>query len=397
MSKTLRRGTTCLFTSLFISGCAELGDQINDIVFIPNPNSDLRNEELISLELAYSDRRPVIDETPELDGFIQKSLAFAGLGDQITGLAYSQFKKSLLREAKRYTATYSASASSDQFYYWFEPELGDDNHIKVGTDPADSKQKLYKRYSDIKFSGFIMERSFKKHKNGERLAAMRVCAIALPTIDDGYFQIVPVSYEATYSKAKLIGFNVLSPLGVDLLNPWELITNPASGKGFATPPSDRNVDMSLSVAFEYLWYNDNELTATESPTSTIELSSVPITGKPMQGHFPAYAAFTAAKGGEFDLPCDKSRTTKDIADLRDRIMTDVPVDDFDRMKLAANAEMFPSAPRTLNGRKGNANFTMKLTVTEYDDYGENIMEMQEALPETKEDAVSKVESLLRQR
>ena len=119
---------------------------------------------------------------------------------------------------------------------------------------------------------------------------MTICAIALPNTTDQFFQIIPISYQMTYSKAKLIGFNMLSPFGVDILNPWEIITDPLTGKGYDKIPSDTDLDLTMAVSFEYLHYTgeNNELVTTAVSPNTFDVKSLKVTGKPYQGRFSAF-------------------------------------------------------------------------------------------------------------
>ena len=373
---------------LLCTGCSSVGNQLSDIVFMPNANSDRRDEAEISLELAFSTNAPILVDLKAMEeDFSMADLeAFApaagGALGILPGLIVSQIGASLAQEAERYTASYSAEASSDGFYHFEEPSYG---AVEIGDN-------YIRDTSDIRFAGFRFDRLINDGTVEGRIA-MSVCAIALPGRSDDFFYLFPVSYQMRYSKAKLVAFDLLSPFGVDLLNPWEIVTQTLAGDGLDLPPMDNDVDLTLAVSFEYLSYNnDNKLTSATIGPNTFDLKRVKVTGKPVSGYFPTYRKFLAAKGERFSLPCDETSDTPAIASVRDEIMK-LPLTDIDRMRLGSAAKLFPSTPRAFGGNSGNGNFMMKVEITEFDDYGGRVREVSDAFDQNEESLTKKLTDL----
>ncbi|MEE9330497.1 MAG: hypothetical protein V3V30_10200 [Parvularculaceae bacterium] len=374
------------FLGFGLIGCSSVQGQLSDIVFMPNSASDQRAEDEISLEIAFSANAPAAKIDPDVaEEMVVEAYSLSGFSGvsasaKMAEIAISQIGKTLTQEAQRYTASYSSEASSDAFYFFDNPS---------GYSQIDEATRI-RATSEIQFAGFKFTRWIKQGSKDERKRAMTICAIALPNTTDQFFQIIPISYQMTYSKAKLIGFNMLSPFGVDILNPWEIITDPLTGKGYDKIPSDTDLDLTMAVSFEYLHYtgeNDELVTTAVSP-NTFDVKGLKVTGKPYQGRFSAFNKFVAdmnkeddTGAGGYEFECNDETTPEQIADYRDKIMG-LPLDNFPRMRLGSGAKIFPSSPRVM-GDFGNGNFMIKVEVTEFDDYGKRIGEVSKAFDQNK--------------
>ncbi|HXI87367.1 MAG TPA: hypothetical protein VNH64_07910 [Parvularculaceae bacterium] len=388
-------------------GCTTINDQIGDILFIPNPNSDRRTES-VDLELAYSTNpyckwprdmyAPAAGECefelPPRDQVKDALAAMSGVpAFDAAKIAKTILKQALASEAKRYSATIAASASSGQFYHYYFPTAPS----AAGPAYRDGSMGFgaYRNETDIKLAGFLLTRRLAPQGKAREVGpiAMRICAIVLPSQTDDFVSVVPVSYAYRYSKAKLIGFNLLSPFGVDVLNPWEAVTNSFSGKGYRLPPADRDVDASMQIGFEHMFFDKGAVKLEPTNTETYKLPKVAITGKLVTRYFPNYLKFkeeilensskTRKPAFDADLPCDDTASLEAISNLRDRIMTNVPLDNFARMQLEASGNPFQSPRRAFNSStrwpRGNANFTLNVLVTETDDFGARIVEINKTL------------------
>jgi hypothetical protein len=379
----------CLLPTLaMLTGCASLGNQLSDAIFIPTPGSDKREGERVTLELAYSTRAPTdenrvrkpdtVDERYESLKSFGLSLGPAAIADTVV----ATISQTLLEESKRYEATYSSEAVSDQFYHAAKPLV---DH---------SKAREKETPTDIRFAGFKMTREVAV--SGETKAAITICGVALPGQEDAFFFLVPVSYSMNYTKAKLVGFDLTSPFGVDLLNPWEIVTDPLSGQGFNFGPKDNDVDLNLAITFEYLHFTDDSLATTKVGPYTVTSRSVSLNPQKRAGYFDGYSAFLKSQDNAFQLPCNEQTTIEDIAVLRDRIQ-DLKFDDAPRMQLAARAKLFPSPKRAFDdGKRGNGNFTMKVQATEFDSYGNRVKEVSDAFESKKESTQQKLTNFFSQ-
>ncbi len=387
---------------IFMSSCSTVGSQLSDIVFIPNGKSAKRQDADINLQIAYSDQN--IGTGQVQDGKNSFDFLSGGTASILAGLVIDQIGASLTEEARRYQATYSAQASG--FKYFFE----DDN-------------------TGIKFAGFAFNRYIPaktSKKDEEPRLALSVCAIALPNPDSSFIYIVPVSYSVNYTKAKLIGFDLLSPFGVDLLNPWEILSDPLSGEGFKGIPADNDLDIKVGVGFDFLHYDENgNVRTTSTEVKTFDIKNVQLGQSQL---FPAFKTFieeTELKNfievksestetdnstkfmnflnrdfkktesddsdtitkNTFELNCAGDSGSENVALLRDIVYYYIHNTKYDHpsvFKLFSQSKSFPIAKRAFANR-GNGNFVLKVEISEFDDYGERINEISDAF-ETKKDS-----------
>ncbi len=382
MSRTVIR-TVGAIAFVFIGGCSSVSNQLTDIVFIPNANSDKSLKERVEIELAYtrtSEERKQCAGSATAFGF-----SGGGAAGKIAEIAVEQVSKALKDEAKRYTATYSATAASDVFYHGSA-----DNDEITGEDGAVDCESTHSQRitTTMKFAGFKLTRYVKKHaKAADEIDAISICAIALPTPNDQFFYLAPVAYSMRYSKAKLIAFDMLSPFGVDILNPWEIITDPLTGAGPTLPPADNDIDVTAAVTFDYLHYDkEGKITSTKVGPQSFEVKGARVSGKTTNGYFSAYNRFRKdvlnANEGNYEFTCGTQTTGNDIATLRDQIL-DISPTNIHRLRLGSDAKLYASAPRETGDDQDNGNFMLTVAVTEFDSYGERIKEINSAFDENK--------------
>lgn len=381
MSRTVIR-TVGAIAFVLIGGCSSVSNQLTDIVFIPNANSDKSLKERVEIELAYTRTSKARQEcNPEVSSF---GIAGATGAGKIAEIAVEQVSKALKDEAKRYTATYSGTAASDVFYH------GEPDNDQT-PDPIAAKcreEKTQRIMTKMKFAGFKLTRYVKKHaKAADEIDAISICAIALPTPNDQFFYLAPVAYSMRYSKAKLIAFDMLSPFGVDILNPWEIITDPLTGAGPTLPPADNDIDVTAAVTFDYLHYDkEGKIASTKVGPQSFEVKGARVSGKPTNGYFSAYNRFRKdvlnANEGNYEFTCGTQTTGNDIATLRDRIL-DISPTNIHRLRLGSDAKLYASAPRETGNVQDNGNFMLTVEVTEFDSYGERIKEINSAFDENK--------------
>ena len=78
-----------------------------------------------------------------------------------------------------------------------------------------------------------------------------------------YYRVEQTSLHLYYAKAKVIGFDMTSPFGVDLLNPWEILTKPFNGalKGY---PMSKQIKMVVNTSVDGHWIAPNGTPTTAS-------------------------------------------------------------------------------------------------------------------------------------
>ena len=142
--------------------------------------------------------------------------------------------------------------------------------------------------------------------------------------------------------------------------------------------------MEIAIGFEYMHYLGNEVSSMSVGPQNFTLKNVPVTGDESTGYFPNYRDFVDEKGAEFELTCHAGQSTQKIAEVRDRIMA-LSLSDPARMQLMSGARNYASAPRANGPDSGNGNFTLKVSITELDDYGTRVEEISSAFDESSGD------------
>lgn len=210
-SNKTRSAVYAAILGLLSSGCSSVGEQVSDIVFVPHPSSAVVKNDSTSLSLIHEEP----PGTPAIAAPAAAALIGAGL---------NQIQKSLEAESKRYVATYSAG-----------------------------RTEIRNQFAEYPLKGLLFERHVRvnREEGQDGDLAMRFCA-AIEAIDknEKFFALRPYGIDFHNSKAKVIAFDMLSPFGFDLLNPWELITDWfGDGPKF---PADNTVDLVVKVEFQNL-------------------------------------------------------------------------------------------------------------------------------------------------
>lgn len=310
-----------LFMLFFLSACSSIGEQVSDIVFIPHSRSAEVKGEKTELEL-------FIGKIPE----DEKATAFAGFAvgaTAVLGAALDGVEKALEAESKRYLATYSSKKSA----------------IIV---PKESH--LY---------GFRFTRFINVDESGNNgTVAMRYCAIVID-LGDRFFAIKTIGKSLYYSKAKVVAFDVLSPFGFDLLNPWELVTD-----WFGEGPkfiADDDIDMTINLAMTNIVFDTKKNAAVETEIGKREIK------------FEKLAMTETEQDDECttDKFNKESVITKSIRDSKDLIK--------ELKKNGANLDSLPiflkPQPAIQNGNQIFLN--VSVNVTEMDDFGTRVKELSE--------------------
>lgn len=369
----MRSSLTLLSLSLLIPGCSSLGGQLADVFFVPNARSAKVSDETVKLEIAYSEfQRPMTEiKVGEGDGEkFTPSFVAGALAPVLAGAIVDQIGKSLATEAERYQATFSADAGGDQFY------------VKP-FDTVEAAPSAANRATDIRFAGFKLLRTAKNHD--ANVPAMTACVIALPGSVDNFFYIIPVSYELNYAKAKVVAFDLTSPFGVDILNPWEIVTDPLFNGGYELPPGDDDIDIKMSVSLENMFFDKvGKLNVTNTAAEAFDLKAAKM--RSGSQYFAAYQSFLDKLGPDrsqpYELSCDADASALQIAELRDRIFA-LRIDSAERILLTAAGRAFPSPKRAVATGDSNANFLVRVVVEETDEYGARIKELTTAFEKEK--------------
>lgn len=350
--------------ALTAGGCSSLGGQLTDVVFVPYANSAKTSDETLALDLVFDDEPTRTHES--------LGLPAAGAA-AVAGAVISQIDATLKAEAERYQASYAAESSSDQFYY-----------VAVKGKPFAGGA------TRVKFAGARLIRTIPGKKGGAPELAMSACFVALPTSTDAFFHLVPVSYSLRRSKAKIVAFDLTSPFGVDILNPWEILTDPIMNGGYDLPPTDNTLDVSISARLANPHYDKEGklglgVSKTEEPF-TLKAARV---GDNSAGLFAGFKTLQSKKPelASLDATCGAGEaTTGQIRKLRAALMG-LKLDDIDRIAFASSGRIFPSPKRAIateDGAVGNGVFTLKIAVDEVDDYGARIKEVHGAFSKEKD-------------
>lgn len=369
---------------LMSNGCTSLKRNISNLMFPPNPHSDRRDGESVTLEVLYLKDRSSPDF--QFPSTVDKA-AFPVAA--VAGFIVDQTVQFLKDEGDRYSATYSAAAFGDTFYDGWNKEAA------------------------------INTRAIRLSRKVKGEPAMQFCALVEPTLDERAFHLIPVSLSVNLAKAKLIGFDWLAPLNFDLLAPWTIFKNEWAG-------FDNNVDVKIELALEAIWLHEeaNSKTAihqeqvakqefsfqnvtlgqsgTIDPfglrnwtfdTTTNTLIKKPNgdgkSGQPTPSdlcntHLDRLTRIMAPKEYVFTPPGTKL-TPEEITlgeEIKNALMSGAKV----------TSPIFPAIPRTRvsTTNYGPGNFILKALVTEHDNFGERVKELGNKLEGKKEGIVNKV-------
>jgi hypothetical protein len=226
-----------ILINMSLSGCSGISRNVSNLLFPPYPSSDQRIGEDTTLELT-----PI---TPKDKACPQKKNpseeALAALAGPAIDFAIKEVEKFLQDEAKRYTASYSASAIDDCFY----------NGIEVNLEKITLK------------------------RNTKRGQAMVLELGIAATRDQTAFQINPLSVTLTNAKAKVAAIDITRPFGFDILAPWTILQ--IAGPRDLFPLRPAQVDMSVNVLLHGIWVDEKGIGHSELVASrNISIPNVPI-------------------------------------------------------------------------------------------------------------------------
>ena len=220
---------TILFAAL-ASGCTGIGEQLSDIVFFPHSRSaNVKSEVVLIKSIVLKKPQPSVDGgKPEI---------VSAAAPIIAGLAIDQTKAAIDAEAKRYSTTYSAS-----FKQAYNPE----SHYLAGI--------WFARYSPgdtvkIAAEAEAFDPLDDTTKQNVTLPSMTYClALSSPTSDknNNLWVVTPYGGTLNESKSKVVAFNLLSPFGFDIFNPWELVTNWFDKDNWPKLLNDNDLDLTIN-------------------------------------------------------------------------------------------------------------------------------------------------------
>jgi hypothetical protein len=188
----------------------------------------------------------------------------------------------------------------------------------------------------VHLKGLTLNRSVKNVGN-----VMKLNFDIEPTIDGTAFQIKPSNISIEQSKAKVTAFDITRPFGFDLLAPWTIFQ--ANSLEELSPLRPNEVDVTAEVSVIGVWVDGKQ-----------------------NGH------------------------SKVIATRKFKFGK-VPVDG-NVYPLGASPQLFPSIPRSYigGGKLGAGNFIVSVLVTEYDDYAERVMELEQGVEKNREGLIERL-------
>ncbi len=312
------RTVACACAAL-TSACSSLGEQASDIIFIPHRNSaKIDDAATLALFFEYKEK----EKEDELAAESMRAAfpgAVAVLGPALIGLALDGIEQGLADESGRYVASYSAGRT-----------------VRTTKEAARAKP----------LAGFLFERRVEggEDKDGGKnyIEGMRFCA-AIDMIDEanGLFVIRPYAIEMFRSKAKVVAFDMTSPFGFDLLNPWEVVTDWIDHP--PRFPADDAIDVAVEVELTSLAYDKagNVAKTVSHGKRAFAFKDVPL-GAPKSG--------------------DPS-TCKDYRPVKPE-----PLDDTKQLQLGSLMAM----PRPTSAESDLIVYNVVVTATETDEFGKRV-------------------------
>ena len=162
------------------------------------------------------------------------------------------------------------------------------------------------------------------------------------TIDGTAFQIKPKEISIAQSKAKVTAFDITRPFGFDILAPWTVFK--VNSVDELSPLRPNEVDVTAEVSITGVWVDEKQI-----------------------GHSELIAS-RKFKFGKVSL-------------------------DGKSQPLGAAPQLFPAIPRSDNmggSRLGAGNFIVSVLVTEYDDYAERVMELEQGVEKNKDSLIQRL-------
>lgn len=161
------------------------------------------------------------------------------------------------------------------------------------------------------------------------------------TIDGTAFQIKPRDISIKQSKAKVTAFDITRPFGFDLLAPWTAFQ--VNSLDELSPLRPNEVDVTAEVSIIGVWVDEKQT-----------------------GH----SELIASRKFNFG----KVALDGNVYPLR------------------AAPQLFPAVPRSYlgGGKLGAGNFIVSVLVTEYDDYAERVMELEQGVEKNKDGLIEQL-------
>ncbi|MEQ8230695.1 MAG: hypothetical protein RLW61_10830 [Gammaproteobacteria bacterium] len=317
-----------------IGGCGSLGRQASDIVFVPHRHSAHVDGERVELELVFhshfkESRSEPVSARAEVAGLP------AVVAPILVGAAFDQVGNAIEAESKRYVATYKGAASSHRFEDGEKTLAGIEFVRRIGTDAN---------------------------------VAMRFCAVVRRVAgEEQFFYLEPFGLEFNYSKVKVVALDWLSPFGIDLLNPWEILTDRFSDSRKTGMSNDHDIDLTLEVSFDNLVYSSSS-----KKVETVSLGSNQIRFRDV----PVAGVFAKQGSGLNGLKADRGEAFQ--AASEQAAQTRVAYGSV------GNRALIFSVPQPSSSGSSAQHFSVTVTATEIDDFGSRIKELSEQFESNRE-------------
>ncbi|MCI5134899.1 MAG: hypothetical protein D3920_07440 [Candidatus Electrothrix sp. AW2] len=316
-----------LCLSLFLTGCSSLNRNVSNLVFPPYSNSDQRKGERVHLAFDYKEEvsREDIERTCKASGddgqpIVEESLVGAMSG--VTATSALEFVTDQVQQfLKKEAELYTGSYSA----------VAAGDHFYTSCNAANN---------DIHLKGVTLTRSIKNAGKGSIKNDGKVMELSFDieqTVDGTAFQIKPREITIAQSKAKVTAFDITRPFGFDLLAPWTIFK--INSVDELSPARPNEVDVTAEISVTAVWVAGTKGHSELLASRKFNFGSIPLDGEPH-----SLAA------------------------------------------LGVSPQLFPIIPRsnTLgDGKLGAGNFIISVLVTEYDDYAERIMELEQGVEKNK--------------
>ncbi len=324
----MKKLSALLCLSLLLTGCSSLNRSASNLIFPPYPNSDQRQGETVTLTPGYKDQTSYGNKL-DTDGKCMPS------------------EDKLLKFSALLPLTGASAIEfvTDQVQQFLKEETkrytGSYSAVVVGdhfyTSCAPSKDEVHLESLTLTRSinnvGKVMELSF-----GIK-----------PTIDGTAFQIIPRTILMKQSKAKITAFDISKPFGFDILAPWTIFK--LNSLNELSPLRPNKVDITAEVSVTAVWIDKNRK---------------------------SYSQLIASRKFKFG----------------DITLSDDP----EPKSLPYTPQLFPTVPRSVltldtNGNPkllGPGNFIISIIVTEYDDYAERVMELEQGVDKNRDNFIERL-------
>lgn len=316
-----------LCLSLFLSGCSSLNRNVSNLVFPPYSNSDQREGERVHLTFDYKEEVSIKDirrtcEPQPVARMNESVAALAAIPSSFSAASALQFATDQVQQfLKKEAELYTGSYSA----------VAAGDHFYTSCNASNN---------DIHLKGVTLTRSIKNAGKGTIKNAGKVMELSFDieqTVDGTAFQIKPREITIAQSKAKVTAFDITRPFGFDLLAPWTIFK--INSVDELSPARPNEVDVTAEISVTAVWVAGTKGYSELLASRKFKFGSIPLDGEPH-----SLAA------------------------------------------LGVSPQLFPIIPRsnTLgDGKLGAGNFIISVLVTEYDDYAERIMELEQGVEKNK--------------